>query len=118
VSHERIYPYIWEDKRNKGNLHLHLRNKGRRYRKRGSAKDSRGIIRNRVDISERGANENLKRLIRQSFPKGCDFEKITPKQIAKVKIILNNRLEKRFNFDTPYKKFEQLTYIKPVALVN
>jgi len=60
VSHERIYQYIWEDKRNKGDLHLHLRIKGRRYRKRGSAKDSRGIIRNRVDISERPAIVNEK----------------------------------------------------------
>lgn len=53
VSHETIYQYIWEDKKKGGDLHKHLRRKGRRYRKRGSAKDSRGIIAGRVDISMR-----------------------------------------------------------------
>ncbi|MCF8372922.1 MAG: IS30 family transposase [Bacteroidales bacterium] len=55
VSHERIYQYVWKDKKDKGTLYLHLRRKGRKYRKRGSAKDSRGIIKNRVDISQRPA---------------------------------------------------------------
>jgi len=55
VSHERIYQYIWQDKKEKGKLHLHLRRKGRRYRKRGACKDSRGIIRDRVSIDQRPA---------------------------------------------------------------
>jgi IS30 family transposase len=220
VSHETIYQFVWNDKRDKGTLHQHLRNKGRRYRKRGAQKDSRGIIRNRVDISERpaivdqkerfgdleidtvigknhkgalltindraagyvwirklkgkdanalylktvnalmplrdhlhtitsdngkefachelislrlkvnmyfarpyhswerGANENLNGLIRQYFPKGCDLEKITPKQIKDVETKLNNRPRKRFNFDTPLERFQQLTNINPVALVT
>lgn len=53
VSHERIYQYIWEDKHKGGLLYKHLRNKGRRYRKRGNLKDSRGIISDRVFIDER-----------------------------------------------------------------
>lgn len=53
VSHERIYQFIWEDKRQKGELYLHLRRRGRRYRKRGSAKDNRGILSNRVTIDKR-----------------------------------------------------------------
>ena len=53
VSHERIYQYIWEDKKHKGDLYKHLRRHGRRYRKRGSMKDSRGLIKNRVSIDER-----------------------------------------------------------------
>jgi len=53
VSHERIYQYVWQDKKDKGGLYLHLRRKGRKYRKRGSAKDTRGIIKDRVDISQR-----------------------------------------------------------------
>lgn len=53
VSHERIYQYVWNDKKEKGLLYLHLRRKGRKYRKRGAAKDSRGIIKGRVDISQR-----------------------------------------------------------------
>lgn len=53
VSHETIYQYIWEDKKKGGDIHSHLRRKGRRYQKRGSAKGSRGIIAGRVDISMR-----------------------------------------------------------------
>jgi len=53
VSHERIYQHTWEDKKNKGELHTHLRRKGRKYRKRGSSKDSRGIIAGRVSIDQR-----------------------------------------------------------------
>jgi IS30 family transposase len=53
VSHERIYQHIWEDKKQKGTLHTHLRRQGRRYRKRGSSKDSRGIIKDRISIDQR-----------------------------------------------------------------
>jgi transposase, IS30 family len=53
VSHERIYQYIWSDKRKGGDLHKNLRHKGKKYRKRGNLKDKRGMILNRIDISER-----------------------------------------------------------------
>lgn len=53
VSIERIYQHIWLDKKKGGLLYKHLRNQGRRYRKRGSLKDNRGIILNRVDIDKR-----------------------------------------------------------------
>lgn len=53
MSHETIYKYVWEDKKQGGKLHGHLRHKGRKYRKRGAAKDKRGIIHNRIDISMR-----------------------------------------------------------------
>jgi IS30 family transposase len=53
LSHETIYNLIWRDKKRKGNLHKHLRRKGRRYRKRGSSKDSRGKIIGRVGIEKR-----------------------------------------------------------------
>src|SRR5680860_636559 len=38
VSYERIYQYIWADKKTKGTLFTYLRCKGRRYRKRGAYK--------------------------------------------------------------------------------
>src|SRR5680860_899094 len=50
VSHERIYQYVWADKKARGTLFTYLRCKGWRYRKRGAYKDSRGIILNRIDI--------------------------------------------------------------------
>ena len=53
VSHERIYQFIWKDKRQKGNLYLNLRNRGRHYKKRSVIYDKRGIIPNRTDISQR-----------------------------------------------------------------
>lgn len=53
VSHERIYQYIWADKKRGGKLHEHLRTQGKRYRKRGASKDRRGIIRDRVGIEHR-----------------------------------------------------------------
>lgn len=55
VSVESIYKYIWDDKRKGGILYRSLRANGRRYRKRGHSKDSRGIIKGRVDIDERPA---------------------------------------------------------------
>jgi IS30 family transposase len=55
VSHERIYRHIWQDKKRGGTLHEHLRTRGKRYRKRGAAKDRRGIITGRVDIDQRPA---------------------------------------------------------------
>jgi len=53
VSIECIYQHIWADKKKGGTLYQHLRNQGRRYRKRGSKKDTRGIIKNRVPIDKR-----------------------------------------------------------------
>lgn len=53
VSTERIYQFIWEDKKKGGKLFKHLRTKGKRYRKRGALKDNRGIIKGRVDIEKR-----------------------------------------------------------------
>ena len=48
VSPERLYQFVWDDKRKGGELYKYLRRNGRKYRKRGAAKDSRGIIKDRV----------------------------------------------------------------------
>jgi IS30 family transposase len=53
VSHETIYRFVWADKKKKGDLYKHLRNRGKKYSKRGSYKSSRGIIKDRVSIDER-----------------------------------------------------------------
>ena len=50
---ERIYQFVWEDKKQGGSLYKYLRHRGRRYRKRGTIKDRRGIIKNRVSITQR-----------------------------------------------------------------
>ncbi|MCL4153105.1 UNVERIFIED_CONTAM: hypothetical protein GTU68_053340 [Idotea baltica] len=52
VSHERIYQYIIEDKKQGGELYQNLRRK-KKYRKRIGSKDNRGKIKNSVSIKER-----------------------------------------------------------------
>jgi len=53
ISYETIYQYIWKDKKNGGNLYLHLRRFGKKYNKRSSSSAGRGCIPDRVNISER-----------------------------------------------------------------
>jgi IS30 family transposase len=55
LSHERIYQMIWQDKRDGGNLWRSLRRHGKRYNKRAGKNAGRGLIPNRIDISERPA---------------------------------------------------------------
>jgi len=50
---------------------------------------------------ERGTNENTNGLLRQYFPKSCDFNLITPKELQHVVRKLNNRERKRLNFLSP-----------------
>lgn len=53
VSHETIYQHVWKNKKQGGLLYENLRNRCKRYRKRGSKKDRRGQLRNRKDITQR-----------------------------------------------------------------
>ena len=52
-SHETLYKWIWADKRRGGTLYKSLRRYGKKYKKRGAVNNSRGLIPNAVDISER-----------------------------------------------------------------
>jgi len=54
VSHERIYQYVYADKRAGGTLWKHLRHP-KKYRKRAGGRDRRGKISNRRSIEERPA---------------------------------------------------------------
>jgi transposase, IS30 family len=45
--------HIWKDKSQGGELYKYLRNRGRRYKKRGNEKDNRGILKDRKDIDLR-----------------------------------------------------------------
>ena len=44
---------IWQDKRDGGDLWRSLRRRGKRYNKRGGKNAGRGLIPDRIDISER-----------------------------------------------------------------
>lgn len=50
---------------------------------------------------ERGLNENTNGLIRQYFPKGSDFSKLTPKEVQRVEALLNSRPRKCLAYQTP-----------------
>ena len=53
VSTERIYQFIWQDKKAGGKHYKQLRTKGKRYAKRGALKGTRGIIKDRIGIEQR-----------------------------------------------------------------
>lgn len=54
---------------------------------------------------ERGTNENTNGLVRQYFPKGSDFSKLTERDIQRAMTRLNNRPRKRLNYQTPQRVF-------------
>jgi len=54
---------------------------------------------------ERGTNENTNGLIRDYFPKGTDFTKISNEDIVFVEYSLNTRPRKRLGFKTPIEVF-------------
>lgn len=57
---------------------------------------------------ERGTNENTNGLIRQFFPKGTDFSKISRREVKRVQCLLNGRPRKVLGFATPYEVFNKL----------
>jgi transposase, IS30 family len=64
---------------------------------------------------ERGANENTNGLLRDWFPKGSDLSQVSPRQLAQVQSMLNNRPRKCLNYRTP---LEVLNALPGVALRN
>lgn len=54
---------------------------------------------------ERGTNENTNGLLRQYFPKGTDFDKVTNEEIQAATEKLNNRPRKCLGYRTPYEIF-------------
>lgn len=50
---------------------------------------------------ERGTNENTNGLIRQFFPKGTDFLKVTDDELKRAQDLLNNRPRKVLGFKKP-----------------
>lgn len=50
---------------------------------------------------ERGTSENTNGLIRQFFPKGTDFTKVSRREIKKVQALLNDRPRKCLSFKKP-----------------
>jgi len=57
---------------------------------------------------ERGTNENTNGNIRQFFPKGTDFLKISRREVKHVQHLLNGRPRKVLGYATPYEVFNPL----------
>jgi IS30 family transposase len=57
---------------------------------------------------QRGTNENTNGLIRQYFPKGTDFNTITPYQIRKAQDRLNGRPRKVLGWKSPFEAMNEL----------
>jgi IS30 family transposase len=65
---------------------------------------------------QRGTNENTNGLLRQYFPKGTDFNKITDEELKRVQDQLNRRPRKVLNWESPYEAFNKLIKTKPGAI--
>jgi IS30 family transposase len=63
ISHETIYVHIWRNKRHGGCLWQHLRQAGKKRRKRYGAYDSRGRLAGKRHISERPAEAETRQQI-------------------------------------------------------
>jgi IS30 family transposase len=57
---------------------------------------------------ERGTNENTNGLIRQFFPKGTEFNKVSRYEVKKVQDLLNGRPRAALGFRKPYEVFKEL----------
>jgi len=57
---------------------------------------------------ERGTNENTNGLIRQFFPKGTEFNKVSRYEVKKVQDLLNGRPRSALGFRKPYEVFKEL----------
>ena len=55
---------------------------------------------------QRGTNENTNGLLRQFFPKGTDFSRISHHEVARVETLLNERPRKRLGYRTPAKSLK------------
>lgn len=54
---------------------------------------------------ERGCNENFNGLLREFFPKGTAFTKVSCEEVKKAFSLINNRPRKRLNYLTPREVF-------------
>lgn len=61
---------------------------------------------------ERGTNENTNGLVRQYFPKGTDFSKVSAQEIQRVERELNDRPRKVLDWRKPDEVFNQLVALK------
>jgi IS30 family transposase len=59
---------------------------------------------------ERGTSENTNDILRQFFPKGINFDKVSLREINKVQNLVNDRPRKVLDFSTPHEVFVNLLH--------
>ena len=59
---------------------------------------------------ERGTSENTNDILRQFFPKGINFNKVSLREINKVQNLVNDRPRKTLGFSTPHEVFVNLLH--------
>jgi len=59
---------------------------------------------------ERGTNENTNSLLRQYFPSGTDFSRVSMARLKEVQDELNDRPRKVLSWYTPHEKFSELLH--------
>jgi len=57
---------------------------------------------------QRGTNENTNGLLRQYFPKGIDFRRVSKREILRVQEQVNGRPRKALNYAMPHEAFSEL----------
>lgn len=61
---------------------------------------------------ERGTNENTNGLLRQFFPKGTDFNKVSQKELNYAERLMNERPRKTLGWKTPEQAYNQIVALK------
>ena len=59
---------------------------------------------------ERGTSENTNDILRQFFPKGINFNRVSLREINKVQELVNDRPRKILDFSTPHEVFVKLLH--------
>ena len=59
---------------------------------------------------QRGSNENTNGLLRQYFPRGIDFSRISQSYLNSMALRLNQRPRKTLGFETPAHKLREVLH--------
>lgn len=54
---------------------------------------------------QKGAVENMNKIVREFYPKGTDFREVSQKELDRVQYLINDRPRKKLGFSTPKKEF-------------
>lgn len=67
---------------------------------------------------QRGTNENTNGLVRDFFPKGTDFTKVSKQEVSKIQRWINERPRETLGFKTPIEAIKELFSKTNVALAS